>query len=82
MPKTWENFECTFNTANDSNTLPDSKYFISRTRMQRAAFRQQAGNLAGALDDVRAALQSIPPDWPRRNDAIQFERSLASQVGK
>jgi hypothetical protein len=51
-------------------------------RMQRAAFRQQVGNLAGALEDVRAALRHIPADWPRRNDAIQFERNLATQLGR
>lgn len=51
-------------------------------RMQRAAFRQQASDPAGALEDVRAALRFIPADWPRRPDALQFERSLATQLGR
>jgi hypothetical protein len=38
MAKTWENYECTFNTENTSNTLPDSSYFVTRAGMQRAAF--------------------------------------------
>lgn len=48
-------------------------------RMQRASFRQQAGDLRGALEDVRQALQHMPTDWPRRADAQQFERNLAAQ---
>lgn len=51
-------------------------------RMQRAAFRQQAGDLNGALEDVRRALHDMPADWPRRNDAQQFERSLSAQVAR
>jgi hypothetical protein len=51
-------------------------------RMQRAAFRQQAGDLRGALDDVRRALQDMPADWPRRADAQQFERALATQTAR
>ncbi len=49
-------------------------------RMQRAAFRQQAGDLRGALDDVREALRAMPGDWPRRKDAEQFAQALASRV--
>lgn len=51
-------------------------------RMQRAAFRQQAGDLRGALDDVRRALQDMPADWPRRAEAQQFERALAAQTAR
>lgn len=51
-------------------------------RMQRAAFRQQAGDLPGALDDVRLALRAMPADWPRRQDAVNFERALAAQVAR
>jgi hypothetical protein len=51
-------------------------------RMQRAAFRQQAGDLRGALDDVREALRYMPADWPRRNEAQQFERALAARATK
>ena len=38
MAKTWQNYECTFNTENTSNTLPDSKYFVAPNAMRRAAF--------------------------------------------
>ena len=51
-------------------------------RLQRAAFRQLAGDLTGALEDVRTALRAMPQDWPRRNDALQFERSLAATTGR
>lgn len=51
-------------------------------RIQRAAFRQEAGDLRGALEDVRQALIDMPADWPRRADALKFERSLAAQVGR
>jgi hypothetical protein len=51
-------------------------------RIQRAAFRQQAGDLRGALEDVRHALQFMPADWPRRAAAQQFERTLAAQVAR
>ncbi|WP_414661948.1 tetratricopeptide repeat protein [Horticoccus sp. 23ND18S-11] len=51
-------------------------------RLQRAAFRQQAGDLRGALEDVRQALQDMPADWPRRPEAQQYERTLAAQVGR
>lgn len=51
-------------------------------RMQRAAFRQQSGDLRGALEDVRHALADMPADWPRRADAQQFERALAAQAGR
>jgi hypothetical protein len=49
-------------------------------RMQRAAFRRQAGDLQGALADVRHALRDMPADWPRRVEAQQFERALAAQL--
>lgn len=51
-------------------------------RMQRAAFRQQAGNVGGALEDVRRALQDMPADWPHRSEAQKFERALAAQTGR
>ncbi|MBI5691045.1 MAG: hypothetical protein HZC55_13235 [Verrucomicrobia bacterium] len=51
-------------------------------RLQRASFRQQMGNLVGALEDARQALRDMPPDWPRRQGAEQFERALASQIGR
>ncbi len=51
-------------------------------RMQRAAFRQQAGDLPGALADVRQALRDMPADWPRRKDAENYERALAAQAGR
>ena len=51
-------------------------------RLQRAAFRQQAGDLPGALEDVRKAIQDMPADWPRRAEAQQYERALAAQVGR
>lgn len=66
-------------TLNRAITLAPQLY---DARMQRAAFRQQAGNLAGALEDVREALRHMPPDWPRRNDALQFEHSLATKLGR
>lgn len=55
---------------------------LYEARMQRAAFRQQAGDPAGALTDVREALRFMPADWPRRAEAQQFERVLASRAGK
>jgi hypothetical protein len=51
-------------------------------RIQRAAFRQEAGDLRGALEDVRQAIGDMPADWPRRADALKFERALAAQVGR
>jgi tetratricopeptide (TPR) repeat protein len=47
-------------------------------RLQRAAFRQQNGDSAGALADVREALRLMPPDWPRRAEAEKFARALAA----
>lgn len=38
MAKTWTNYACSFSTRNDSNTLADSKYFISGDAMVRIAF--------------------------------------------
>jgi hypothetical protein len=55
---------------------------LFEARMQRAAFRQEAGDAAGALTDVRDALQTMPEDWPRRKDAVAFERDLAARVGR
>ena len=55
---------------------------LYEARMQRAAFRQQAGDLRGALADVRAALPFMPADWPRRKDAEAFERTLATEAGR
>src|ERR1700686_2392911 len=37
MAKTWRNYECTFETSNTSNTLPDSRYFVTPAQMARAA---------------------------------------------
>jgi hypothetical protein len=51
-------------------------------RIQRAAFRQEAGDLRGALEDVRQALVHMPADWPRRADALKFERALAGQMAR
>jgi len=51
-------------------------------RMQRAAFRHQLSDPAGALADVREALQTMPADWPARKDAEQFERNLAKRIGR
>jgi hypothetical protein len=44
MPRTWENYECSFNTDNNSNTLPDSKYVVTRNGMRRAAFVNMGPN--------------------------------------
>lgn len=38
MAKTWQNYVCTFETSNTSNTLPDSKYLVTAIEMLRVAF--------------------------------------------
>ncbi len=53
---------------------------LYEARMQRAAFRLEARDLRGALDDVRQALHFMPSDWPRRKEAEAFERQLAAQT--
>jgi len=53
--------------------------WLYEARMQRATFRDQAGDTAGALEDVQAALGFMPADWPRRKDAEDFAHALAAK---
>jgi hypothetical protein len=58
----------------------DAAPWLYEARMQRAAFRGQAGDLKGALDDVQLALRDMPGDWARRKQAEQFAQALAAQI--
>lgn len=53
---------------------------LYEARFQRATFRQQLGNLKGALEDMRAALRHMPTNSPKRAEAEEFVRTVASQV--
>lgn len=55
-------------------TAPD----LFDVRLQRATFRQEMSDRAGARDDVREALRHMPADWPKRREAEAFERQLAA----
>ncbi len=72
MAKTWVNFECTFNTANTVNALPDSIYFVTAGGMLRIAYvniaraQDQLVNLVPAVcyidpdGDLHDAIMSTP----------------------
>ncbi len=53
---------------------------LDDARLERAGFREQLGDVAGALADVRDALRRAPPDWPRRHEAAESERALAAKA--
>ncbi len=72
MAKTWVNFECTFNTANTVNALPDSIYFVTAAGMLRIAYvniaraQDQLVNIQPSVcyldadGDLQAAIMSTP----------------------
>lgn len=49
-------------------------------RLQRASFREESGDLAGAVEDVRLSLRNMPADWPRRREAESYARQLEARA--